>query len=94
MVPKVIWPRARGAHTLLTMEQNYSQMTSPLLRTEDYDDLRRWQERQHAIGPKVRTLVVLVLSVGMWYSQYAALKSRSDRVLAQHSALQAQYDSL
>jgi len=74
------------------MEQNYSQVTSPLLQSEDYDDFKRWQERKHGTGQKVRTLVTLVLAALMYYAQYSAMKTRHDRLLTQYSALKAQYN--
>jgi cell division protein FtsB len=93
-VPKVIWPRILGARTLLIMGQNCSPATSPVLQIEDYDDFKQWQQRRHGIGLRVRTLIVLVLSAWMSYVQYSAMKTRSDRVLAQYSALKAQYDRI
>jgi len=100
-VPKVIWFRTRGPHMLLTMEHNYSQVASSQLQSEDYDDFKRWQERQHGTGRKIRTVVVLVFSCAMYYVEYSAMKTRNDQmrirneqVLAQYSALKAQYDRI
>src|ERR1700678_1893871 len=94
IVPKVIWPRTSGPHMLLTMEQNYSQVASSQLQSEDYDDFKRWQERQHGTGRKIRTVVVLLFSCAMYYVEYSAMKTRNDQVLAQYSALKAQYDRI
>src|ERR1700733_5410272 len=101
IVPKVIWPRTSGPHMLLTMEQNYSQVASSQLQSEDYDDFKRWQERQHGTGRKIRTVVVLLFSCAMYYVEYSAMKNRNDQmrirneqVLAQYSALKAQYDQI
>ena len=93
-MPKVIWPPSRGPRTLLIMEQNYSQVASPQLQSEDYDDFKRWQVRQHGTGRKIRTVVVLVFSCAMYYVEYSAMKTRQDLVLAQYSALKAQYDRI
>jgi chromosome segregation ATPase len=76
------------------MGQNCSLATSPVLQIEDYDDFKQWQQRRHGIGLRVRTLIVLVLSAWMSYVQYSTMKTRSDRVLAQYSALKAQYDQI
>jgi cell division protein FtsB len=76
------------------MEQNYSQVASPQLQSEDYDDFKRWQERQRGTGRKFRTAVLLAFSCVMYYLEYSAMKMRQDQVLAQYSVLKAQYSDL
>jgi hypothetical protein len=76
------------------MEENYLQVASPLLQSEDHDDFKRWQERQRGSGRRIRTVVLLVISCLVYYVEYFATKVRNDQVLAQYSALKAQYDRI